>query len=1205
MSLDSTAIVPLTDETRVEEPDQEPEKPEQASDVTQAQVQEPAVKSEEPEKPKQASNATQAQVQEPAVKSEEPEKPKQASTNASTNASEASTNASTNASSTNASEVTQEPASEVTQAQVENQVEEQPNEPNEPTVGSGLMDAIPELITSTASNVASNVASTFQDAAAAIKTNAVNAAVGVAAAVGLTEAEGKAEGEAQAEGEAEGKAEGEEGQAAATGSVILAEFPPNNREMIENGLQQFNQVLASEPMESHITKLETQIKTHHSGTAFIKLTPTSPTDETFSGPVIVSYCNLSLGGLSDFVPHHNLFIFTNFPSNDPLVALIETIRSYFLTDLSLRGTGFELTPSLISGPRISLRLHIGSVFSVPVCTVHVMNLVLVTDRLPSMLAPIEPEPFIYNAKPVGPYNRLDLMMELWMQSDAAAANEDPYAEVNAVVARGINELCVKRFATEQPNAVIQQLHGAFMEVTDPKNTHLVGTRLIKNALIAILQNPAVQTTEQMKFSDIFPSGQYGAYFDELAHRCDTVRAVGPLMVRIGEGEDSFPLSRTDIIVAALTAVNAAMQSADTGEGEGEGTGMGHIVVGGGAAVSHYIQDFLQNSETFNADAAVVQNMDQLTERCRKIRMNDIDCFVFGDVPRQFLLLFSIYMMILYDNFYERPKRYNKTIPESQVANMRFNLSSGSDDHIDLFMYGNRKNDANTQLISKRLQKNPKVQIVTQETKCFSQLVHPVCSLVAKGEGEGETHAQTTCKDDSYYMQPIDLVKKDIQEFIDLYRISLYTPDQIPPPDDLSAMVRRQYTSDNMVSMKTVMLDLICIFCDEGQSLFIRIFMARKNPKDFSRLRVFIDVYLLHLVRTNAPAFVAVKDDFIAAVERLRDKMDALNTKYYLEQGNIAAINAETAAQVTQDRADFLTLLRDIGRRVVTLPDPLDDRVPVKFQSVIGANTVAFFKKNRTMKYRFNMNLHMKELVSLYQGTDVLSQAHATQCRAWLDRVFSRIKFSTDAEAFFESKLEQAISPVNPDGNRKIGFKDMPLRSSFMLRLHDALKSVKAHEGVFRKFGQMFTVMLRPIREHVARYGMLPTAQYVGLVDGVYGTNEKRRLFPTLVRDVFLSDEVERNPENMDASIMLTELNKRNNVYDKYDDAVKEEIGRILLEYARDYMGKLRGGGKTRRKKQMQLHKKTRTSRKKVSAATRKRRTNFRMKHRHTRARMNA
>lgn len=1053
-----------------------------------------------------------------------------------------------------------------------------------PNVGSSLMDAIPDLITSTASSVAS----TIQDAATAIKTNAVDAVVGVAAAAGLTEEGATMKEESQGQGKAEAQA--------VSGSDIPTEYSSNNREMIEKGLQQFNQVFASEPLESRLTNLETTIKMSHPDTAFIKLTPTSPTDETFSGPVIVSYCNPSLGGLSDFVPHHNLFIFTNFPSNDPLVALIETIHRHFLTELALHGNGFELKPSLISGPRISLRLHIGSVFSVPVCTVHVMNLVLIAERLPSMLAPIEPEPFIYNAKPIGPYNRLDLMMELWMQSDTA--HEDPYAEVNAVVARGINELCVKRFATEPPNAVIQQLHGAFMEVTDPENTHWVGTHMIKNALIAILQNPAVQTTEKMRFSDIFPSGQYGAYFDELAHRCDTVRAVGPLMVHIGE--NSFPLSRTDIIVAALTAVNAAMQSADTGEGT---AGMGHIVVGGGAAVSHYIQDFLRDADDqmFNA-ADVVQNMDQLTERCRKIRMNDIDCFVFGDVSRQFLLLFSIYMMILYDNFYERPKRYNKTVAESQVAKMQFKLSSESDDHIDLFMYGNRKNDANTQLISKRLQKNPKVQIVTQETKCFSQIVHPVCS---SAEGEGDTHVQTMCKDDSYYMQPIDLVKKDIQEFIDLYRISLYTPDQIPPPDELSAMVRRQYTSDNMVSLKTVMLDLICIFCDEGQSLFIRIFMARKNPKDFARLRVFIDVYLLYLVRSNAEAFAQVKDEFIAAVGRLRDKMDALNTKYYLEQGNIAAINAETAAQVTQDRADFLTLLRDIGRRVVALPDPLDDRVPVKFQSVIGANTVAFFQKNRTMKYRFNMNSHMVELVSLYQGTDVLSQAHATQCRTWLDRVFSRIKFSTDAEAFFESKLEQAISPVNPDGNRKIGFKDMPLRSSFMLRLHDALKSVRAHEGVFRKFSQMFTVMLRPIREHVARYGMLPTAQYVGLVDGVYDMNEKRRLFPTLVRDVFLSEEVERRPENMDASIMLTELNKRNNVYDKYDDAVKEEIGRILLEYAREYMGKLRGGGKTRRKKQRQLHKKTRTSRKKVSAATRKRRTNFRMKHRHTRARMNA
>ncbi len=1192
MSLESSAIVPLIDdddETRVEE---EPEtqapdsqvKPEEQAPVSQVKPEEQAPVSQV--KPEEQAPEVKPEEQAPEVKPEEQAPDSQAPVSQVVVKQAPDSQVKTEEQAPESQLKTDEQAPEVKPAEQVNvdQAATQAADSQVPNVGSSLMDAIPDLITSTASSVAS----TIQDAATAIKTNAVDAVVGVAAAAGLTE-EGATMKE---EGQGKGKAEAQ----AVIGSDIPTEYSSNNREMIEKGLQQFNQVFASEPMETRLANLETNIQTNHPDTAFIKLTPTSPTDETFSGPVIVSYCNPSLGGLSDFVPHHNLFIFTNFPSNDPLVALIDTIHRHFLTELAFHGNGFELKPALISGPRISLRLHIGSVFSAPVCTVHVMNLVLIAERLPSMLAPIEPEPFIYNAKPIGPYNRLDLMMELWN-----TAHEDPYAEVNAVVARGINELCVKRFATEPPNAVIQQLHGAFMDVTDPKNTHWVGTHMIKNALIAILQNPAVQTTEKMRFSDIFPSGQYGAYFDELAHRCDTVRAVGPLMVRIGSNEESsFPLSRTDIIVAALTAVNAAMQSADTGEGT---AGMGHIVVGGGAAVSHYIQDFLRDADEqmFNA-ADVVQNMDQLTERCRKIRMNDIDCFVFGDVPRQFLLLFSIYMMILYDNFYERPKRYNKTIAESQVAKMQFKLSSESDDHIDLFMYGNRKNDANTQLISKRLQKNPKVQIVTQETKCFSQIVHPVCS---SAEGEGDTHAQTMCKDDSYYMQPIDLVKKDIQEFIDLYRISLYTPDQIPPPDDLSAMVRRQYTSDNMVSLKTVMLDLICIFCDEGQSLFIRIFMARKNPKDFARLRVFIDVYLLYLVRSNAEAFATVKDDFIAAVGRLRDKMDALNTKYYLEQGNIAAINAETAAQVTQDRADFLTLLRDIGRRVVALPDPLDDRVPVKFQSVIGANTVAFFQKNRTMKYRFNMNSHMVELVSLYQGTDVLSQAHATQCRTWLDRVFSRIKFSTDAEAFFESKLEQAISPVNPDGNRKIGFKDMPLRSSFMLRLHDALKSVRAHEGVFRKFGQMFTVMLRPIREHVARYGMLPTAQYVGLVDGVYDMNEKRRLFPTLVRDVFLSEEVERRPENMDASIMLTELNKRNNVYDKYDDAVKEEIGRILLEYARNYMGKLRGGGKTRRKKQRRLHKKTRTSRKKVSAATRKRRTNFRMKHRHTRTRTNA
>jgi hypothetical protein len=264
-------------------------------------------------------------------------------------------------------------------------------------------------------------------------------------------------------------------------------------------------------------------------------------------------------------------------------------------------------------------------------------------------------------------------------------------------------------------------------------------RVTKNALIAVMQNPAVKTKVNdmdMHFFDIFPSGQYGLYFNEDVLRCDTRDATGAIMIQ------GIPLTRTGIIVAALTAVNAALKESGA-----------HIVAAGGAAVSYYLQDFVKDARAQAFDNVVSEsgvNMVSLLERCQKIPMNDIDCFVFGDkVSRQFLLLFSLYMMVLYENFYGRAKRYRMqdAVDDKQ---MQFVVPSLPDDPIELFMYGNRNTDVNTQLISKRLAKNPKVQLVTQETKYFSQIVHPAC---------------VACKEDAYYMQPIDLVKKEIQEFL--------------------------------------------------------------------------------------------------------------------------------------------------------------------------------------------------------------------------------------------------------------------------------------------------------------------------------------------------------------------------------------------------------------------------------------------------------
>ena len=650
------------------------------------------------------------------------------------------------------------------------------------------------------------------------------------------------------------------------------------REAVENGLQAFNSIPnACEPIVDAIRNTNA-IKIHADS---IKL-----------------HWNPEIGQLSDFVPHCKLLISANGIPPEASEAIVEEAK-HKLEDFKQMFQGrskgtFVMTVNeapfigVEFGTQISLVLRIGSVFNVPVFTAYVMRDVLNNAVLDSdETVGVE---FTHNAKRIAKYSRLDVLLELLVH----ATEPDPYDAVNVLIARGINALIVSKFEGDpSPNAVIKTECDHFFALIFKKANNTVNSMIIKSVLIAIIQNPAVQTPDKKRFSDMFPSGQYVKYFGEVAYRA--FKDQGPIMVSNAlsnalsntpespgsEGEApgvegevlpilplasevtevvQQPLVRIDIIVAAFTAVNAAM-GADA-----------HIVAAGGTAVSYYIKDFVNdmNADAFHGDVIAssgldVQALEDLKRGCDNIPMNDIDCFVFGEVSRQFLLLFSLYMMILYDNFYERPKRYG-AITEP-ITNVHFNLSpTSSTDRIGLFMYGNHNNDANTKLISKRLKKNPKVQLVTQETKCFSQVANPMCG----------SSADNTCKEDGYYTQPIDLVKKEIGDFVDLYRVSLYTPDGIVPPEDLESTLRRQYTADNMVALKTTMLDVICIFCDTDKSLFIRIFMARKNPKDFARLRVFIDIYLLQLLRSNDATFLKHKDELIREITELRGMMTQLN-----------------------------------------------------------------------------------------------------------------------------------------------------------------------------------------------------------------------------------------------------------------------------------------------------------------------------------------
>ena len=889
----------------------------------------------------------------------------------------------------------------------------------------------------------------------------------------------------------------------------------NDRKKVELGLQRFNATNATNNVCGTIVDaIQARIQSSES----IKL-----------------YCNPAIGLLSDFAPHYKMLISVN-GDDSQIEGIITSTFAELITRPMFDGLDARITPAAsFMGDhfnQISLVLWIGTVFHVPVFTAYIAHNAFNHAGLDAALD-TDLEPFQHNAKMITNCNQADVFLELLLHSEES----DIYAPVNVLIARGIRASIVSKFT--EPNAAIAAGCQPFFDMIQPPGLKSV---VAKMALIAVMQDPSVKTAQGEHFSDIFPSGQYGKYFGEVAHRATTdTTNQGP--INTAEG---VPLTRTDIIIAAMTAMNTAMKEKDA-----------HMVISGGAAVSFYIQEFLNNLDSFNGVAAS-QGMDMahLKKECRNIKMNDIDCIVFGDVSRQFLSVFSLYMMILYDNFYARPKRYG--VIEKDAPPISFVLSAS--DKIDLYMYGNRDDDSNTMLVSKRLRKEPSVQLVTQKTKCFSQIMHPLCEQHRQSQG---------CKEDDYYLEPIDLVKKTIEHFVKLYMRSLYPKEEsATQPERIQTMLKDGY-SGNLVSLKIIMLDIICIFCDEGASLFCRIFMARKNPKDFARLRVFIDIYLLQLLRSGGDSFAQENAEFIANVGRLRDLMARLNADYYLEQGSIAAFDAATAEQLNARRDEFLGLLREVGRAIVDLAAP-EEPVPTQFREITGATTIQLFRESSPqIKYPFDMSQHMDQLFEAYTRGKA-----GESYDAWLNSVFETILVAPKVESVFREKLSTILSnSMNPESNYEISFKDMPTMSPHMLQLLNALKGVHYNTAFVHRYRLILRDLLKPLK--YAQKTSTPTAIYVGVrtkPDGLYDTHQKA-LFPFFVTALLLG-----NKKMKDIDVHTTALIELIEHLDHgFDDAVSEEIGRILLEYAVNVNdSRLSGGGSTRKCKRVCRLKNART-----------------------------
>jgi hypothetical protein len=207
-----------------------------------------------------------------------------------------------------------------------------------------------------------------------------------------------------------------------------------------------------------------------------------------------------------------------------------------------------------------------------------------------------------------------------------------------------------------------------------------------------------------------------------------------------------------------------------------------------------------------------------------------------------------------------------------------------------------------------------------------------------------------------------------------------------------------------------------------------------------------------------------------------------------------------------------------------------------------------------------MSQHLAQLFGVYTGGE------AEAYDAWLTGVFETILVTPKVEAVFREKLDTILG-MALESNYEISFKDMPARSPYMLELLNALKRkhIDAANSKQIKFGALRSSLLGPIREFIAKQGgVTPKATYV---IKLYDKSTINTL-SSLVRYALLKDELQG--KDATSGLMKTISDSAN-----YDDAVREEIGRILLEWNERAPVKL-GGGSTRKRKRVCRLKNART-----------------------------
>jgi hypothetical protein len=311
-------------------------------------------------------------------------------------------------------------------------------------------------------------------------------------------------------------------------------------------------------------------------------------------------------------------------------------------------------------------------------------------------------------------------------------------------------------------------------------------------------------------------------------------------------------------------------------------------------------------------------------------------------------------------------------------------------------------------------------------------------------------------------------------------------------------------------------------------------MARKNPKDFARLRVFIEIYLLQLLRFKSTdsTFSEHKVALIREITQLRIMMRMLNDKYYLEQGNIAAAHDATAAKVEGDRNNFLRLLRSIGRKLVLIPDPFDNAIPVTFQKKTGMNTIQFFKDPQNAQHPFDMSQHMPQLYETYRQfpvdpeTAMPDEQARTAYDGWLKDVFAQILFPPESEAFFREILNKILNKIN-----EIEFKDMPVIEPVMLELLHSLEQIDATGKDMSPLKiQVVNNLLTAIRSVKMENS---SAFYIGNKFDFNKSLNKPVAFKTFVEQL-----LQFQGGNPDSDLPEG---------DKFSEQVNTQIGRILLE----------------------------------------------------------